>query len=198
MLRLFCIFSALGISLFLTSCYTISKKDCLAGDWKGIGFTDGFNGYLPKERFEGHTKSCKRVKVVPDLTLWKQGYKKGLLRYCTAGSGLWEGQHGHSYNGLCPPQTEAEFLRGHVIGYRQYALRSKLERLEDNYKRKEEELEELQEKMKKDRNEEYSLLNYWKVKDLKEDLSDIRDEEDRVRDDLSEADQQVRLFESQL
>ncbi|EJZ19561.1 DUF2799 domain-containing protein [Rhizobium sp. Pop5] len=195
MLRLFSIIAAIGISLFLTSCYTISKKDCLAGDWKGIGFTDGFNGYQPQERFEGHIKSCKRVKVVPNLSLWNQGYKKGLLRYCTAWSGLWEGQHGHSYNGLCPPKTEAQFLRGHEVGYRQYSLRLKLWWLEDDYKRKEEELEELKEKMKKDPAEDSSLLNYWKVQDLEKELSDIRDDQDRVRNDLNEANREARQFE---
>lgn len=196
MLRLFFVLAGLGISLLLTSCYTISKKDCLAGDWKGIGFTDGFNGYQPQARFEGHVKSCKRVKVVPDITLWNQGYKKGLLRYCTASSGLWEGQHGHSYNGLCPPKTEAEFLRGHEVGYRQYSLKSKLTQLEDDYEEKEEELEELQEKMKKDPAEASSYANRAIVQDLERKLRDIRDEEDRVRRDLNEADIAVRLFES--
>ncbi|MFS2176709.1 gas vesicle protein [Rhizobium pisi] len=195
MLRLLSIFAVVGISLFLTSCYTISKKECLAGDWKGIGFTDGFNGYQPQARFEGHIKSCKRVKVVPNLTLWNQGYKKGLLRYCTGWSGLWEGQHGYSYNGLCPPKTEAEFLRGHEVGYRQYSLKSKLEQLEDDYEDEEKRLKELGEKRKKDPEaDRYNAVSF-EIQSSERELRRINDEQSRVRADLNEAEQEARQFE---
>lgn len=197
MLRLFFIFAAIGISLFLTSCYTISKKDCLAGDWRGIGFTDGFNGYLPQARFEGHIKSCKRVKVVPDLTLWNQGYKKGLLRYCTAWSGLWEGQHGHGYNGLCPPKTEAEFLRGHEVGYRQYSLASELKRLKDEAGAKEEELEDLSRKLREaPEAEQYGIRS--QIRDLESDLSRLHDKQRDIESELYLAEAAVARFQSEL
>ncbi|MBB3133476.1 hypothetical protein FHS26_001180 [Rhizobium pisi] len=197
MLRLLSIFAVIGISLLLTSCYTISKKECLAGDWKGIGFTDGFNGYQPQARFEGHIKSCKRVKVVPNLTLWNQGYKKGLLRYCTASSGLWEGQHGYGYNGLCPPKTEAEFLRGHELGYRQYSLEAELERLKDEANDKEEELEDLSEKLKTvPEAQKYEIRS--DIRDLEWELTKIRDKQRDVESDLYLAEGAVARFRSQL
>lgn len=198
MLRVFFIFAAIGVSLFLVSCNTLSKKECLAGDWKGIGFSDGFEGYSPEARFEGHIKSCKRVKIVPDLALWKKGYHAGLLRYCTPGYGLWWGQRGYRYVGVCPPETEPGFLRGHHVGYQWYFRKSQVERFENERKSMEEEIEDLSEKWERapeaERRDIESDISLLKLK-LR---GSVSTELSFARDALDIAEQNVRQFESEL
>lgn len=197
MLRLVFIFAAIGISLFLTSCYTISKKECLAGDWKGIGFTDGFNGHSPEARFEGHIKSCKRVKVVPDPAVWKKGYKAGLLQYCTPEQGLWRGKWGYTYVGVCPRETEPGFLRAHHIGYEWYYRKSQVERYENDRKSMEQEIEDLSEKLEDapeaERGDIESDISLLKLK-----IDGVDIELNFARNQFDIADQNLRQFESEL
>ncbi|WP_164736381.1 DUF2799 domain-containing protein [Rhizobium vallis] len=196
-MRVFFVLAAVGIGLFLASCNTLSKKECLAGDWDGIGFTDGFYGHSPEARFEQHIKSCKRVKVVPDRAVWKKGYQAGLLRYCTPEQGLWWGQRGYAYVGVCPPETEPGFLHGHDLGRRQYWLETDLKRVTDEVKSKEEELEDLSRKLDEAPEAEKSDIRS-DIHNLEWELGRVRDKQRDVESELDTTKAAVTRFLSQL
>lgn len=56
-------------SMFLLSCATLSKQQCLIGDWQTIGYNDGVAGYS-SERLASHSKACAKAHVTPDYLAW--------------------------------------------------------------------------------------------------------------------------------
>nr|WP_245503997.1 DUF2799 domain-containing protein [Rhizobium leguminosarum] len=138
MIRLFLALAAtIGFGLLLASCNTLSKEECVAADWRVIGESDGAAGYEPQQRFAAHAKSCERVKIVPDQTIWFQGYQAGLVHYCTPLSGLARGQAGSGYANVCPPETAPGFLRGFGLGSKQHELQARLSSMQSDYSNKE-------------------------------------------------------------
>jgi uncharacterized protein DUF2799 len=106
----------LSLPVLLGSCATMSKEECVAADWRVVGETDGAAGHDPQSRFAAHAKSCEKAGVVPDQTLWYQGFQVGVTRYCTPLNGLQEGRAGKTYNNVCPAGSSDGFLRGYRLG----------------------------------------------------------------------------------
>ena len=65
----------------LGGCASLSKDECLSGNWEDIGVRDGANGQ-PEEYLIQHTTACAKVNVAPDRGAWLHGRDKGLERYC--------------------------------------------------------------------------------------------------------------------
>jgi hypothetical protein len=104
----------LGI-LTLGGCASLSRNDCAAGDWYGIGQRDGANGY-PEERFADHAAACVAHGVTPDRGQWLDGRERGLERFCTARHAFDVGASNSSYAGVCAGPTEEDFLHGYRLG----------------------------------------------------------------------------------
>lgn len=109
----------------LAACATLSKEQCLQGDWRAIGYADGADG-RPMSRIDDHAKACQKSGVTPDMSLYVRGREQGLMRYCTEANGFREGRDGHAYKGVCPPPVEPEFLGGYADGERVHAAESRL------------------------------------------------------------------------
>lgn len=142
------LFAALGLLLVLASCNSLSKEECAAADWRVVGETDGAAGYEPQERFANHVKSCAKIKITPDQTVWYEGFQAGVVRYCTPLNGLSRGEAGDGYHSVCPPQAEPGFLRGYGLGKRAYDLRSRLNSLQSSISYKESEIDRILDEMK--------------------------------------------------
>lgn len=194
MLRFLFAFLAIGFSLFLASCNTLSKEECVAADWRVIGESDGAAGYEPQERFAAHAKSCERVKIVPDQTIWYQGYQAGLVRYCTPMSGLMHGQAGHGYSNVCPPETAPGFLRGYTLGNRQNSQQSRLSSLQSDYGSKEAEIDDLSRKLKDAPDADRRDIRR-RMDDLEDDMRRIRREQRGVQDELDDTSAEVQWFQ---
>lgn len=102
--------------LLVAGCASVSREECVAGDWAAIGARDGAAGRVGDVQFDRHVQSCARVDVTPDRAALAQGYAAGLVQYCTPAVGLREGAAGRPYRGVCPTATEGAFLRGHDLG----------------------------------------------------------------------------------
>lgn len=125
------------IFLFLGGCTTLSKEQCLAGQWHALGYTDGINGNTP-ERLSAYNESCAKFGVVTDYKLWRDGYVQGLEIYCSPENGYSIGLNGKHYYGVC---KNPEFIRNYQRG----SLERKQKEHEEEVKR---ELEEIGEKIK--------------------------------------------------
>ena len=121
---------AILFSLILAGCQTLSKEECVAADWRVIGEQDGAAGHAPQDRFGDHAKSCEKAGVVPDQTLWNEGYQAGLRRFCTPLSGLAHGQKGGSYANTCPSELTPGFLSGYSLGKRQHDKKNEINSLQ--------------------------------------------------------------------
>ncbi len=84
----------------LAACASLSEDQCRAGDWRGIGFSDGAQGRSP-DHIARHQKACAKVGVTPDLQAWLSGRQEGLLRYCTPANAYRVGRGGQSVAPYC-------------------------------------------------------------------------------------------------
>ena len=108
----------------LSGCASLSREECLAGDWSAIGERDGAEGRAVEAQFARHVTACAKVEITPERGTWEQGYARGLATYCTPQTGLREGEAGRPYRDVCPAATEARFLQGYDLGqsaHRQHA-----------------------------------------------------------------------------
>jgi hypothetical protein len=104
-----------GAGLLLGSCATMSEDQCLAGAWGEVGYADGQAGYA-MSRLDEHAEACAKYGVVPEVSVYQSARADGLLRYCTEARGFEVGRRGETYNGVCTPEQESEFLPAYEDG----------------------------------------------------------------------------------
>lgn len=126
MTRLAVFFMTLAI---LSGCASISREECVAGDWAAIGERDGASGRASEAQFARHVAACAKVDVTPERGTWQQGYARGLVTYCTPQTGLREGEAGRPYRDVCPAATEGRFLQGHDLGLSAHRQRARIQEI---------------------------------------------------------------------
>ena len=131
---------ALGLSILssiylLSSCATLSKQECVVGDWQTIGYNDGVAGYH-SDRLASHTKACAKAGVAPDYQAWERGRQSGLQQYCTVNNAYNVGRRGRQLNTVCPVANARVLQQANQQGLDYYKLDSQLDedkRLLDTY-----------------------------------------------------------------
>lgn len=134
----------------LAGCSTLSKDECLRGDWQQYGYYDGTQGY-PASRLQDHREACAEHRVVPDPVAYAYGREAGLLEYCTPRNGYHQGKSGSSYHYVCRPDLEAGFLRTFRLGQQVHEMSEKIRQIESKIRDKEKELDKDKDKDKKDK-----------------------------------------------
>jgi len=120
-----CLAAVLAIAL-LSACATgMGKQECVAADWRMIGFEDGLRG-LPADRIGTHRVACAKHQVTPDLAAYMEGRDRGLVQYCQPRNGYRVGLNGSGYANVCPAVTEAGFLNGYQWGRQIHDARADL------------------------------------------------------------------------
>lgn len=152
------IISAIAMVL-LSGCATLSENQCRLGDWEGIGFSDGSNGYT-LGRFEEHQKACAEYGVAPKLQEYQRGYEKGLAQYCVPSNGYVIGRQGKAYYGVCTGPGSDQFVQNYYAGKREYEVKTRL----DEISRKMDEIDKKLMKTDIDKKEKESL--WYQRKDL--------------------------------
>ena len=108
------------VLLMLAGCASLSKAQCLEGDWYDIGLSDGESG-MDSARFDEYVDTCAKYDVVPDFAKYSEGRTKGLEFFCTRSNGYSEGRQGRVYRNVCSGASEELFLEGHLLGYNVYS-----------------------------------------------------------------------------
>ena len=117
---------ALIAAAALTGCATgMGKDECVAADWRTIGYEDGLHGY-PADRIGAHRVACARHQVTPNLAAYTDGRQRGLVEYCQPKNGFRVGLHGGGYANVCSGPTEQSFVNGYQWGRQIYEARSEL------------------------------------------------------------------------
>jgi len=136
MLRIsFLIMLALG----LNGCASLSKEQCLAGNWSQIGQSDGRQGYKLAS-LDAHFKACAEHGIRPNPQEYKQGYNKGLNTYCTPTNARHVGEAGNTYHYVCPADKEEAFLRQYRYGKELREAQNKIDSARSDLESKEEKL----------------------------------------------------------
>lgn len=160
----------------VTGCATLTKDECLYGDWRTIGYDDGAAGQ-PPARISEHQKSCVEYGITPDFTLYHQGYAQGVKLFCTRQNGYDKGVAGYSYTGICPPELENDFLAGYRPGRELHQLRQEHNELANDLERIERSLSTVSQKLR----EKKQLLfkddtSKGQRRDIYRDMEHLKDE----------------------
>lgn len=106
----------LACLLSLSSCSTITKKDCEA-DMYQFGLNHGRNG-SPKKFTEQLRSTCYLSAPPVDLENYEKGFEAGWKEYCRPANALSLGKISDPYVSFCPSEKEAVFREKYLIGKR--------------------------------------------------------------------------------
>ncbi len=132
----------LGATLVVSGCASMSSEECVASDWRSVGFEDGSRGYT-SDRIGNYRKACAKHGVSPDLDAYQSGRVEGLREFCQPQRGFNVGAGGGRYNGVCPSHLEPDFLDAYRTGARLHTLRSNVSSATYQINAKERELDSL-------------------------------------------------------
>ena len=123
--RLALLWPILGSIYLLSGCATLSKQECMIGDWQAIGYNDGVAGYH-SDRLASHTKACAKASIAPDYQAWARGRQLGLQQYCTANNAYNVGRRGNRLNNVCPITSASALRQANQSGLNYYTLDSQV------------------------------------------------------------------------
>ncbi|MFW5926464.1 MAG: DUF2799 domain-containing protein [Wenzhouxiangella sp.] len=134
----------------VAGCATMTPEECAVADWEHLGERDGRSGQSP-EYFARRASDCAEAGYDADQAAWRRGWDRGIVDFCTPGSGFREGLEGHGYDHICPGHLEDRFLDGYEAGVAIHDAETRLDRTRSEIERAEKRLEELHEEEKPDR-----------------------------------------------
>ena len=135
-LKLGFLMAFLGSGL-VCGCATISKSECLSGNWVDLGYRDGTQG-VARARIADYVHKCAEYNVSVNRQVYLENYEKGLSRYCTYNQGYGLGRNGSSYNAVCTDSQAADFRAGYNDGHHEYEIERRYENYQNRIEDKEE------------------------------------------------------------
>lgn len=121
---------------------TMSEDECIASDWRTVGYEDGVLG-RSGAAVGTYRKACAKAGVTPDLQDYQAGRQQGLEEYCRPQNGYRVGERGGQYQGVCPDHSEPGFMSAYEEGRTLYTLRADVRSLESDIVRTENELDSI-------------------------------------------------------
>ena len=108
----------------LSACTVISKKECLAGNWKTIGYEIGIKGDINNYgAFNKRQNICAKHGAIADQQQFLSGYNIGLEQYCHIDNALLLGTEG-AYNVI------NDYREGFFAGYKLHNLQQAISETE--------------------------------------------------------------------
>lgn len=178
--------ACLGLLFALAGCATLSREECLRGDWYQIGVQDGQQGHL-LSRLDDHRRACRDTPAIIDEDAYRAGRDFGLQSYCTPVSGYRVAANGDAYGNVCPVASEASFLQGYVLGEQVHRAEQDIDEAEWRVRGLETALEEKREQIEEVRAEIETLDERYDVSGPERTLRILRNEADDLRADLRNA-----------
>jgi hypothetical protein len=109
----------------LGGCSSMSANQCMATDWRTVGYEDGVSGYSG-DRVGQYRKACTKHGISPDLNAYQGGRDQGLREFCKPLNGFRTGSRGRGYNGVCPAELDGPFLEAYESGRQLHNLRARV------------------------------------------------------------------------
>jgi hypothetical protein len=122
----FCALIGLGFLAGLAGCSSMSANECMATDWRTVGYEDGASGYSG-DRVGKYRKACGKHGITPDLERYQAGREQGLKEFCRPMNGFRLGESGRGYHGVCPASLDGPFVEAYETGRRLYTLRERVD-----------------------------------------------------------------------
>ena len=169
----------MATALILAGCASMTEEECLTADWYERGVMDGRHGQ-PHDYLARHYEACAKVGVVPEDGLYHKGRAIGIRQYCTPENGERLGRQGSSYRNACPAELEGPFLERYRPAYRVYQAEQRVNTLNSNIQTKERELDREKDEDKRRR--------------LRREIRDLDDQLRRARNDLYHTERYLRRY----
>ena len=115
----------LGLLLAACSSSTMNRDECMAVDWRTVGYEDGVAGRAG-DRIGEHRKACAEYGVTPNLAAYQAGRAEGLREYCQPHNGYRYGAEGRAYYGACPADLAQPFVEAYDAGHELYVRERRL------------------------------------------------------------------------
>ena len=128
--------------LLLSGCATLSESQCIASDWKTVGYRDGLAGSQSSQLLK-HQNACVKHGVVPDREDYLAGWDEGVRQYCLPENGFSAGERGRSYNNVCPESMQAAFYGAYQEGRQLYQAQAEINALSRQISQKEYRLKQI-------------------------------------------------------
>lgn len=112
----------------------MSTADCVSADWGALGLADGRSGAAPKI-VEKRREACAGGGHEADLAAYDAARAEGLGAYCTSRGGFEAGRSDAEYFGVCPQETEMEFLESFALGEKLHQLTAAKEKAVEDYEK---------------------------------------------------------------
>lgn len=135
-------------AVLLVGCASVSKEECLTGNWDEIGYRDGTNGRT-QDYIQRHVKACSRVDVVPNMSVWNAARLRGVPVYCVPERAYTEGRSGRDVSPVCAPDVMPALLAANDKGQRYYRIGQEIHDLEEKVDRLEDQQIEAEDDRKK-------------------------------------------------
>jgi hypothetical protein len=136
----------LAILLAVSGCATLSESQCVASDWKTVGYRDGLAGTQSSQLLR-HQNACVKHGVVPDREEYLAGWEDGVRQYCLPENGFSAGEHGKTYQNVCPPELQPSFHAAYQEGRQLYLATSEINDMNRQIARKEGRLKQIAEEI---------------------------------------------------
>lgn len=131
----------MGLAVSNVGCASLSREDCLYGDWFGVGIKDGRAGE-EASRFIRHQDACRQYAVIPDKQQYLAGRDQGLQQYCQLDNAIELGLRGERYQSVCPAESDKNFRYYHQTAYQVYQQKEALKSLDSSLQDKEKALQD--------------------------------------------------------
>ena len=119
---------AIALLFGLAACASVSREECLAGNWEEIGFRDGTNGQF-SSYIQQHVKACQKVEVTPDPVAWERGRQRGLPAYCVPQKAYQVGRSGWSIREVCPAAQMPALRAANEKGKRYHEIEDEIRQI---------------------------------------------------------------------
>ena len=143
--------TAFVLLLSLSACNTLTREQCAATNWGGVGYDAANHGKKLTQTIEPRHRQCDvDYGVRPNFEAIKIGYEDGLKNFCSRDRAREFGEEGGSYRNTCPKEKEAEFLAGYQLGRIEYTgnrvnkLEGEVEDLRDQLHRRNSRINDLE------------------------------------------------------
>lgn len=117
--------AALGGTLLLGACASMSASECTTADWNAVGYEDGVQG-RSADYISRHRKACASHGVTPNFLAYSEGREEGLQVYCREPNGVHEGVRGAAYRNVCPDDSNGVFMAAYQAGRQLYEYNRKV------------------------------------------------------------------------
>ncbi len=128
----------------------MTQEECLTADWTTVGYVDGTQG-KQSAYIDRHREACAKHGVTPDLSLYLEGREDGLTVYCEPLNAFRVGKGGREYLGVCPPESEQEFLAAYSEGNELYQMNRSLNDIRSEMRRAERRVDEIDKELEENK-----------------------------------------------